>query len=100
MVGLTESISTIRELYNKTLDNPHEKDLNATLGNMLKHKWTEVELETEYPENKKMSETYRISGWPFFILIDPDGTLLARNFTEAFSEAQKILKEELDNEKE
>lgn len=100
VVGLTESISTIRELYNKTLDNPHEKDLNATLGNMLKHKWTEVELETEYPENKKMSETYRISGWPFFILIDPDGTLLARNFTEAFSEAQKILKEELDNEKE
>ena len=47
-----------------------------------------------------MSETYRISGWPFFILIDPDGTLLARNFTEAFSEAKKILKEELDNEKE
>ena len=42
VVGLTESIATIRELYNKTLNNPHEKDLNATLGNMLKHKWTEV----------------------------------------------------------
>ena len=100
VVGLTESIATIRELYEQNLDNPHGADLNATLGNMLKHKWTEVELETEYPENKKMSETYRISGWPFFVFIGPDGTLLARNFTEAFYEAKQILEEEFGNAKE
>lgn len=100
VVGLTESIATIRELYEQNLDNPHAADLNATLGNMLKHKWTEVELETEYPENKKMSETYRISGWPFFVFIGPDGTLLARNFTEAFYEAKQILEEEFGNSKE
>ena len=100
VVGLTESIATIRELYEQNLDNPHGADLNATLGNMLKHKWKEVELETEYPENKKMSETYRISGWPFFVFIGPDGTLLARNFTEAFYEAKQILEEEFGNAKE
>ena len=100
VVGLTESVATIRELYERTLNNPREADLNATLGNMLKHKWTEVELETEYPENKKMSETYRISGWPFFVFIGPDGTLLARNFTEAFYETKQILEEEFGNAKE
>ena len=100
VVGLTESVATIRELYERTLNNPREADLNATLENMLKHKWTEVELETEYPENKKMSETYRISGWPFFVFIGPDGTLLARNFTEAFYETKQILEEEFGNAKE
>ena len=100
VVGLTESVATIRELYGQNLNNPRAAELNATLGNMLKHKWTEVELETEYPENKKMSETYRISGWPFFVFIGPDGTLLARNFTEAFYETKQILEEEFGNAKE
>lgn len=97
VVGLTESIATIRDLYGQTLDSAHDSELNATLGNMLKHKWTEVELETEYPENKNISDTYMISGWPFFILIGPDGTILARNFSEAFYESQEILEKELGN---
>jgi len=40
-------------------------------------------------------ETYAIEGWPFFVLIGPDGTILARNYTNAFYQAKKILDKEL-----
>ena len=36
-----------------------------------------------------------IEGWPFFVLIGPDGTILARNYTNAFYQAKKILDKEL-----
>lgn len=64
---------------------------------MLKHPWKEVELETNYPDNQKMADTYHITGWPFFVLLSPKGTLLARNFSVAFNEARRILEKELGN---
>lgn len=36
---------------------------------------------------------FLISGWPFFIFIGPDGKILARDFSEAFGQAKKILEE-------
>lgn len=97
VVGLTESVAVIKRLYESTLGSPDDAELNATLGNMLKHPWKEVELETNYPDNQKMADTYHITGWPFFVLLSPKGTLLARNFSVAFNEARRILEKELGN---
>lgn len=38
-------------------------------------------------------DMFLISGWPFFIFIGPDGKILARDFSEAFGQAKKILEE-------
>ena len=67
----------------------------AVLAGMLEHGWIEAELETGHPENRQIMETYAIEGWPFFVLIGPDGTILARNYTNAFYRAKKILDKEL-----
>jgi hypothetical protein len=70
-------------------------DMRPVLAGMLEHGWIEAELETGHPENRQIMETYAIEGWPFFVLIDPDGTILARNYTNAFYQAKKILDKEL-----
>lgn len=69
--------------------------MRPVLAGMLEHGWIEAELETGHPENRQIMETYAIEGWPFFVLIGPDGTILARNYTNAFYQAKKILDKEL-----
>ena len=100
VVGLTESIADIRSVYEslpagKKTPSPGVDDMRPVLAGMLEHGWIEAELETGHPENRQIMETYAIEGWPFFVLIDPDGTILARNYTNAFYQAKKILDKEL-----
>lgn len=100
VVGLTESIADIRSVYEslpagKKTPSPGVDDMRPVLAGMLEHGWIEAELETGHPENRQIMETYAIEGWPFFVLIDPNGTILARNYTNAFYQAKKILDKEL-----
>lgn len=100
VVGLTESIARIRELYEKMPeDRPTPlvgiSNIRPILGRMLEHGWTEAELETDHPENSSFMETYAISGWPFFVFIGPDGRILARGYWEGFEEARTILEREV-----
>lgn len=100
VVGLTESIADIRSVYEslpagKKTPSPGVDDMRPVLAGMLEHGWIEAELETGHPENRQIMETYAIEGWPFFVLIGPDGTILARNYTNAFYRAKKILDKEL-----
>lgn len=104
VIGLTESIAAIRKAYDglpkdKKTEGPGVDDIRPVLGGMLEHKWTEVELETSHPDNQEIMKAYKISGWPFFVFIGPDGKILARNFTDAFFEARTMLDKELDGEK-
>ena len=90
VIGLTESVASIREVYEATQAGG-DAAMSATLKGMLEHAWPEVELETDRPENAAINDSYEVSGWPFFILIGPDGRLLARGFTDAFYDAEEIL---------
>ncbi|HIT47313.1 MAG TPA: redoxin domain-containing protein [Candidatus Cryptobacteroides merdipullorum] len=93
-VGLTESIGTIRATYEAS-DSPADSTLRNSLAGMLAHPWkAEAETGTGQAENKEMSDTYHIAGMPFFILIGPDGTLLARGFSETFFEIRDMLDKE------
>ena len=95
VIGLTESVASIREVY-ETTQTGGDAAMSATLKGMLEHAWPEVELETDRPENAAINDSYEVSGWPFFILIGPDGRLLARGFTDAFYDAEEILSGRLD----
>lgn len=99
VLGLTESINDIRDLYatlpkDKTTPYVYVDDLRPVVEGMLAHPWEEVELITEYPGNKSLTEDFRISGLPFFVLIGPDGTIRARGFSEAFYKAVEMLDKE------
>lgn len=97
MVGLTESIDAIRDVYEglpadeKIPSAGGVKDMRSVLAGMLAHGWPEVEVETGRPENGRILADYAIEGWPTFVLIAPDGTIAARGFAEAFFRAKKIL---------
>ena len=96
VVGLTESIATIRHVYeqlpaDQPTSLPGTDDIRPVLADMLQHPWTEVELNTQYPDNQSITETYQITARPFFILITPEGTIAARGLQSAFNKAKKIL---------
>lgn len=98
ILGLTESMETISQLYDQLSDDallPNGENMKLTLANMLHHPWSEVETATSHPDNKLLSDTFRISGWPFFILIGPDGKICVRGFSEAFTAAGYLLEKEL-----
>lgn len=100
VLGITESIATIRKLYEQLPADTKTPvsgtdDIRPVLGEMLHHTWTEAELETGHPENGSLCEAYDIEGWPFFVLLGPDGTIRARGFSDAFYKAREILDREL-----
>lgn len=100
VLGVTESIAVIRKVYeglpaDQKTPMAGTEDIRPVLEGMLEHGWTEVEVETDCPENKALLESYKCSGWPFFVLIGPDGTIRARGFSEAFFAARGILDKEL-----
>lgn len=100
VVGLTESIADVRSVYEslpagEKTPSAGVDDMRPVLAGMLEHGWTEAELETGHPENRQIMETYAIGGWPFFVLIGPDGVIRARNYSNAFYRAKKILDREL-----
>ena len=84
MVGLTESVDTIRRVYEGLPDDESAAGMRSALAGMLAHGWPEIEVEIDRPENGRMLERYAIEGWPAFVLIAPDGTIAARGYTEAF----------------
>lgn len=100
VMGLTESIDAIRKVYaSLPTDRPTPAsgtdDIRPVLAGMVEHPWIEVELETDHPENQALMESYVIRGWPFFVFLGPDGTILAREFHDAFQEAVHVLNREL-----
>lgn len=100
VLGLTESIAQIRDIYNGLSEDsgytlPNGEDMRTTLGNMQNHPWREVETNTGHPENALLAKAFGVSGLPFFIFIDPDGVILARGFSEAFDRVGKILDDNL-----
>lgn len=104
VLGLTESIATIRQVYeqlpaDQPTSLPGTDDIRPVLANMLQHPWTEVELNTQHPDNQSIVDTYKITAWPFFILIDPNGIIQARGIQSAFRAIQNKLKRDFKNEK-
>lgn len=100
VLGLTESIAAIRQVYeglpvDQKTPSAGTDDIRPVLAGMLEHGWIEVEVETDHPENQSIMEAYAFTGWPFFVLIGPDGTIQARDFSPAFFEARTILDREL-----
>ena len=102
VLGLTESLADIRNLYDSLPENKktpyvYVDDLRPVVEGMLSHPWKEIELTAGHPGNISLKETFGIGGWPFFVLIGPDGTIMARGFSEAFHKAENLLSDAFDS---
>lgn len=89
VIGLTESM----DLINKSFDNiivSGTPSMKKGITGMLIHPW-KYKVELDQFDNNRILETYNITGVPFFILISPDGNIIARGFFEAFNQANAIL---------
>lgn len=100
VIGLTESIDEFRNFAEGIPEDSSSPsigidDLKARVTEMLNHPWKEAETKTGRPENQETADTFLITGWPYFILIGPDGSILARDFHNAFHQAKTILDDRL-----
>jgi hypothetical protein len=98
IVGITESLEAIREAARTT--EPDSKiygmdiDLKTTYESMAVHPWIDVEDGTG--ENHRISQLYAFAGFPYFILVSPDGKIVSRGFHDTFFETKQILETQYD----
>jgi hypothetical protein len=96
LLGITESLEAIRQaalttppdatLYGMTLKPIYES--------MAVHPWIEAEDGTG--ENHRISELYAFAGFPYFVLVSPDGKFVSRGFHDTFFETKQILETQYD----
>lgn len=94
VLGITDSLADIREAARTT--PPDEDmfgiDLRTTYESMAAHRW--IDVETGAGDNRRVGELYAFAGYPYFILVSPDGKIVSRGYHDTFFETKKILEEE------
>ena len=90
VVGITESIETIKKVYDST--KPEDKlldiEMKPVLESMLAHPWFDAE---ETGNNVKIEKDYAFAGFPYFVFISPEGKIISRGFHEAFYVAKNTM---------
>ena len=96
VLGITKSLEAIRDAARTTLPDAtmYGMTLKPIYESMAVHPWIDVEDGTG--ENHRISELYAFAGFPYFILVSPDGKIVSRGFHETFFEAKKILETQYD----
>ncbi|MDR2910144.1 MAG: peroxiredoxin family protein [Bacteroidales bacterium] len=96
ILGITVSLDAIKEAAQTTPPDAEFEGINlrTTYESMSVHPWIDIEDGTD--GNHKISEMYAFAGFPYFILISPDGKIVSRGFHETFFEAKEILENQYD----
>jgi len=93
VVGITESIETIKKVYDNT--KPEDKlldiEMKPVLESMLVHPWFDAE---KTGNNGRIETDYAFAGLPYFVFISPEGKIISRGFHEAFYVAKNRLESE------
>lgn len=70
-----------------------ELKTNPDVEPLFNHPWTTIR--TDVPGNEYIKDDYYFVGVPILMLISPDGTTIARGFTDAYDQVKKALEENL-----
>lgn len=89
VIGITESQSLVNQAFDNLIING-SPDMKKGITSMLVHPW-KYKVNLEEGKNRDIVTTYNVTGIPFFILISPDGKIVARGFFEAFNKANAVL---------
>lgn len=92
VIGLTNSTEQIAKLARETKEGATVMgmDFKKILTGMTSHPWSHEVTDAE--SYKLLNDSFNIQGLPFFIFLSPDGTIIARGFSEAFDKACAELK--------
>lgn len=92
VVALTNSTEQIAKLARETKEGSTVMgmDFKKILTGMTSHPWPHEVTDAE--SYKLLNDSFNIQGLPFFIFLSPDGTIIARGFSEAFDKACAELK--------
>lgn len=93
VIGVTDNIDLIKEQYDNS--NSGEKivglDMKSVLESMLVHPWFDSD---KTGSNEKFATDYALVSLPYFVLISPDGKIIARDSHKAYFEAKAIIESE------
>ena len=91
VLGITDDLEAFGKTARTTPPDAELYGINlkTTYESMAVHPW--IDVETDVGENAKVSDLYAFAGFPFFILVSPDGKIVSRGFHETFFETKKIL---------
>lgn len=92
VLGITQSMVQLEQVCAGITEGTTVmgRDFKKVMTGMTNHPWKH-EAEIETGANKQIESQYNIQGLPFFIVISPEGKILARGYHEAFQEAKKII---------
>jgi len=88
-----EVLATTRSSTVDLLSQHQEDELFQSL---VRAPWVTVYIDK--PENAFFGKLYMLQGTPMFTLISPEGIILAHDFSKAFYQSKKIIKEALPEE--
>ncbi|MDL2208780.1 redoxin domain-containing protein [Parabacteroides sp. OttesenSCG-928-O15] len=90
LIGMTDDIESIRQLNETTKEEDELMGikLKPVFENMAAHPWPEVELKGD---NHQITVDFAFAGLPYFVLLSPEGKILARDFHEAYGKAKEII---------
>jgi hypothetical protein len=91
ILGITPSLDAIRSSAKSTAPDAEMFGikLKPTFESMAAHPWIDVEYGVG--ENDRLHDAFAFSGFPFFVLISPDGKIVSRGFHKTFFETKTIL---------
>ena len=72
----------------------HQED--ELFGSQVKASWITVYIDK--PENAFFEELFMMQGTPMFTLISPEGVILAHDYSKAFYQSKKIIKQAFTEE--
>lgn len=90
ILGVTSGRKAVEELYKNISSDAIIYEMNAKerLHSMLNHPYEDFDL--NIPGND-LYKLFAMGGLPYFVLISPDGKIIARGYHEALAEAEKEL---------
>ncbi|MDR2936476.1 MAG: hypothetical protein LBU80_03935 [Rikenellaceae bacterium] len=93
ILGITDNLESIRDAARTTPPDAElfGMNLKTAYESMAVHPWIDIE---DTGENHRIGDLYAFGGYPFFVLISPDGKIVSRGFHETFYETEKMLKAE------
>ncbi|MDD4362423.1 MAG: redoxin domain-containing protein, partial [Bacteroidales bacterium] len=88
-----EVLATTRSSTVDLLSKHQEDEL---FGSLVKASWITVYIDK--PENAFFEELFMMQGTPMFTLISPEGVILAHDYSKAFYQSKKIIKQAFTEE--
>lgn len=87
VVGMTDSMNALRSLLQSQSVGANDSimgmNLKTVLNGMTNHPW-QHEFQSTETGNEAFGDMYNIQGLPFFVIISPEGNMVATGFSEVF----------------